>query len=59
MSGVPSGLDFGAVFAIAQANGTDLELLADALPEVELMILAGQADDGDIDPNEPNEGSED
>lgn len=56
MSGVPSGLDFGAVLAIAQSNGTDLELLADALPEVELMILAGLS--GDAEP-EMDEGSED
>ena len=41
MSGLASGLDFGAVMAVAEMQGVDLELLAEALPEVEIAMLAG------------------
>lgn len=44
--GVPFALDFGAVMAVGQARGVDLQLLAEALPAAEAAILA-TGDDGD------------
>lgn len=47
MSGTPSGLDFGAVMMVAGAQGADLELLAEALPDIEAALLAALAGDGE------------
>lgn len=47
MSGVPTGLDFGAVMAIAEAQGADLALLADAIGEFEIALLAGISGEDD------------
>tara|TARA_R110002124_G_scaffold173690_4_gene341329 strand:- start:22016 stop:22231 length:216 start_codon:yes stop_codon:yes gene_type:complete len=52
----PTGLDFGAVLAMAQARGIAPDLLADVLPDVEqVLVLAarGDADDGVPDPPAP------
>jgi hypothetical protein len=45
--GSPFALDMGAVMAVAQARGVDLELLADVLPAAEAAILAGLRDEGE------------
>ncbi len=34
-------LDFGAVMAVAAARGVDAGLLADLLPDVETILIAG------------------
>jgi hypothetical protein len=54
MAGVATGLDFGAIMAIAHAQDADLALLADTLPDFEIALLTrlnGDADDdsGDDD----------
>tara|TARA_R110000850_G_scaffold148008_1_gene270292 strand:+ start:523 stop:705 length:183 start_codon:yes stop_codon:yes gene_type:complete len=53
----PTGLDFGAVLAMAGARGLDPDLLADVLPDVEqvLVIAARGGGDGDAvsDPAAP------
>lgn len=43
MAGIPVGLDFGAVMAVAVAQEADLELLSDTLPEFEAALLAGMS----------------
>lgn len=48
MAGIALGLDFGAVLALGQAQGADVELLAEVLPEIEPLVLAAfQPDDED------------
>lgn len=47
MTGVPVGLDFGAVMTVAAAQDADIELLAECLPEFEIALLAGLS--GDVD----------
>ncbi|MGW8204404.1 DUF7697 family protein [Sphingomonas bisphenolicum] len=43
----PFGLDFGAALALGQARGVDMDLLAQALPRVERILLDElSADDG-------------
>jgi len=49
MAGVPVGLDFGAVLAIAAAQGTDLDLLSDVLPDVEISIVSALNADANED----------
>lgn len=44
--GTPIGLDYGAVMAVATAQGADVELLAEVLPSVEAAILLSFDDDG-------------
>lgn len=44
---VPAGLDFGALFAVGQAQGADLGLLGEVAADVEDAILAGLNDDGE------------
>lgn len=39
--GGPIGMDFGAVMAIAAAAGADAMMLADVLPEIEAVRIAG------------------
>ena len=34
-------MDFGAVMAVAAARGVDAGLLADLLPDVETILIAG------------------
>lgn len=49
MEGTAVGLDFGAILAVADAQGADAELLADVLPTAEAAILAAlNADDDDL-----------
>lgn len=47
----PSGLDFGAIMAIAQARGADTAMLAEILPRAEARIveayLRAGGDDGE------------
>ena len=49
---VPIGLDFGAVMAFAAAQGANLDLVADALPDVERAVIAALAEamtqEGDV-----------
>lgn len=45
MSGVPVGLDFGAIMAVAGPMGADLEMLSEALPDLESAILSAMAGD--------------
>lgn len=46
----PTGVDFGAVLAMARARGIDPALLADVLPEIEpVLVRAGRGDGGDGD----------
>lgn len=47
MSGTAVGLDFGAVMAVGQARGADPELLSEALPDIEIAIIAGANGDPD------------
>lgn len=49
MGGVAAGLDYGAVMTFADAQGVDLELLTDVLPEVENSIVAAMNGDSDED----------
>ncbi|MBA4092254.1 MAG: hypothetical protein C0494_16915 [Sphingobium sp.] len=45
--GAPYGLDFGAALALGQARGVDMDLLAQALPHVEGILLDQMStDDG-------------
>ena len=43
------GLDFGAVMAVAQARGADLDLVAALLPDIEAVILKALRDARDED----------
>jgi hypothetical protein len=52
MSGAACSLDFASVMAIAEAQGADLALLAEALPDVEIAVLAGAIGDPEDDPGE-------
>lgn len=46
MAGVAMGLDFGAIIAVAAAQGVDVELLAECLPIIEpIVLVAHQADE--------------
>lgn len=45
MSGAACGLDFASVMTVAAAQGADLELIADVLPEFETALLTGLAGD--------------
>lgn len=45
MSAAATGLDFASIVAVASVQGVDLELLTDALPELETVMLAGMAGD--------------
>jgi hypothetical protein len=53
--GGPIGLDFGAIMLIGAAQGADLELLSEVLPDFEAVVIASLADDGDDDFSEPDE----
>lgn len=55
--GVPIGVDFGAVLAVAEAQGADTELIAEALPAVEAALIDALSGDGTDDFDE--EGSDD
>lgn len=50
MAGVAAGLDFAAILTIADAQGADVALLADALPEIESVMIAGM--NGDVEQEE-------
>lgn len=49
MTGGAYALDFGAVMTVAAAQGADLELLSEALPDLELVMLSGMAGDTEED----------
>lgn len=46
-AGQPFALDFGSVMALGQALAVDLQLLADALPVVEAVIVNRLAEASD------------
>lgn len=47
MAGVAVGLDFGAIMAVATAQGADAGFLSEVLPEAEVAILAGISGDSE------------
>lgn len=49
MSGIAVGLDYAAIMAVAAAQGADGELLSEALPEVEVAIVAALNGDAEGD----------
>lgn len=52
--GHPFALDYGSVMMVAAARGADVDLVAELLPIVEPLILAGLQDAGP----EPADGAE-
>jgi len=49
MNGVPVGLEFGPVLAMAAALQADVELVAEVLPEFEVAILSAMNADASED----------
>lgn len=47
MAAAAVSLDFASVMAVGQAQGVDLALLSEALPEIEIAILAGANGEAD------------
>lgn len=48
----PYGLDFGAVMTMAAARGAASALLAEVLPDVELILVGLMRGAGDVDGGE-------
>ena len=46
MAGIPIGLDFTAIVLAGAASGADLELLAEVLPDFEVIVIAALSSDG-------------
>ena len=55
--GTPFALDFGAVMAVGQARGIDVEMLADVLPAADRAVIAGLSDSPGGDEGEDVNGT--
>ncbi|HVM38291.1 MAG TPA: hypothetical protein VM265_07890 [Sphingomicrobium sp.] len=49
MAGVPVGLDFAAVLASAEAQGAGTGLIAEILPDIEVVLLTALAEGEDAE----------